>query len=184
MAIRFPKDVKPTYGGSTPTTPDRSKFAQFAVTAGFDQLAEGLGLMGKASESANMAFNYEQEASAALRDAKSALFMGKQKEQIARKQGAKLKGEQIVAQSQSGFVAKEGSNLTQIQRTEQEVGQVIADIRLSTTDKVNTLEFQAAMSDINSDLSRKIGKIQKETGIAKSVIGVVSAGYGAYNYGN
>lgn len=150
------------------------------VGAGFTTLAEGLGLMERAMAKDILAFNYEQESFAKTRDAKSALFMGKQEEAAVRKKGAQLKGQQITAQSVSGFVAKEGTNLEEIEKTELEVAGIIENIRLTTIDKVNTLKFEAAVADINSNLSKKIGSIQKQTGITKSVIGLAMIGFGAY----
>lgn len=99
----------------------------------------------------------------------------------ARVKGARLKGSQIAAQSASGFVAMQGSNLDQIRATEFEIQKTVENIELSTADRVNKLQFQEEMANINSRLNKKIAKITRQAGIVDSVLGLATAGYAAYS---
>lgn len=154
--------------------------ANVLVGSGIEGLAAGIDMFAGAEEKRTLAFNFAQETSSALTDAKSALFMGRQQANIARIQGAELKGKQISAQSASGFVANAASNAAQIRKTESDVARVVANIEFSTADRINTLEFRASVADANSRFNESIADINAEVGIAKSAIGLAVAGYGAY----
>ena len=184
MSITYPptSKVDTSQEGYDGWDPEKEEVA--GIRAGLSMLGSGLYKMGQSIETRAMAFNYEMQASAARVDARSALFVGQQRENVVRKQASRTKGMQLAAQSASGFVAGYGGAAKQIETTQFEYAQTIADIQLSTADAVNKLEFEAEMADINSRLNKKIASIQKSTGIANAVVGLALAGASAYNGGS
>lgn len=147
---------------------------------GLGMLGQGVDLFGQAGRSRALAINYASEATAARKDAKSALVAGRAKANVARVQGAELKGRQLTAQSASGFVAGAASNAAQIAKTERDVAQLVANIELSTQDRVNNLAFKATIADNNAAFTKKVAQIQTRAGIAMSVAGLATAGFSAY----
>lgn len=158
---------------------ERSQRVQ-GVKSGLDTLGAGVEQLFDSLNTEAKAFAYEMQSQAAKTDAKTALFMGQQKENVVRREAARFRGTQLTAQSASGFVAGEGSNLDQINATQYEFARTIENVRLSTADAVNKLDFEAEVAQINSDLNKKISKIQHQTGVANMVIGLAVAGYSAY----
>lgn len=163
------------------STVDR-KLALTLMDIGFQGVATGLQYTEQSLASKGTSFNYRMQASASRRDASSALFVGRQQANVARAEGKALRGVQQTAQSASGFAAGVGSNLDTLLKTDRDTARVVADIQFATQEKVNDLNFQAEMADINSRLHNKLSGIQKKVGMSMQVIGLLSAGYGAYKY--
>lgn len=150
------------------------------VAKGGDILGAGLSLMAEAENSRSRAFNYALDARSTRANIKSVIVAGKDKVKSALVRGAMIKGEQVTGFSTSGFSVGSGTSKKRLDKTSVDIARTVGVIKLSTTDKVNNLTFQAEMADINSDLHKKISKRQRKAGIAKAVIGIALVGVSSY----
>lgn len=179
MPIKLPSNTE-TNTKAKDTGLTRSE-GMFGIQLGINQLSQGLGAFTTASQSHVAAINYTNQANAARRDAKNALFVGEQQANVARIAGERFIGEQRTAAAASGFAVDQGSALDLVERTRFEINEAVENIKLSTADRINNLEFQAEIADANSAFSKKVASIQAQTGLAQSAIGLAVAGYSAYN---